>query len=423
MRRSLENLLHWRLMSENTRKNTRGLLSSIQNQGELDLPMGFDTLQRLVIAIAEDFKLNVEQSGRLKGCVFPELRDVQILPLTLGNAPAMLGGEQNYWQQFLEAQGRGDWPAMERICCHVAVLGENALIRSGRIGLREYILAHGYATWLSPGERKIAYTRLYNRIKNAPTDQEAYRIHRKNNHDWLYQSLGFPAMMGTADAVKKKYADEKKNDEKKRERVIIVLILAFLLLFFLAFFLCRILKCPCYRCGATFKPSAVGTAWGMVFLSAVIQSALMEWLGGIQDRRLILAPLQALFFKAWQSPVKTLIVSSPGNAALNCASRNDTIFNAAPALLFLYIVLSTPLFFNWAFFRLLFLSIVTITITLIKVTIKLREKHLVFYLVNLFGLEQKHHPGLSGVVEIVLLTVFTFDIDCTVTSYQYSMLI
>ena len=66
-------------------------------------------------------------------------------------------------------------------------------------------------------------------------------------------------------------------------------------------------------------------------------------------------------------------------------------------------------------------SLVIVTVTVFKVIIKLREKQIALYLVNLLNLRQKEFPGLSGVVDIVLISVFTFDIEYTTATYQYVM--
>jgi hypothetical protein len=93
----------------------------------------------------------------------------------------------------------------------------------------------------------------------------------------------------------------------------------------------------------------------------------------------------------------------------------------AAMLPFLY---GFPLVYEWMWikWRPLFLTFI-VYISVIKATVKLKEKQIVLYLVNLLGGDQKNRTGLSGVVDMIFLTVFTFDIDYTVTSYQYSILI
>jgi len=69
------------------------------------------------------------------------------------------------------------------------------------------------------------------------------------------------------------------------------------------------------------------------------------------------------------------------------------------------------------------IALITVYVTFIRAVIHVREEQIVLYLVNLLLPMQKGLNGLSGVVNMVFLTVFSFDIDYTVTSYHYSMLV
>ena len=86
-----------------------------------------------------------------------------------------------------------------------------------------------------------------------------------------------------------------------------------------------------------------------------------------------------------------------------------------------FYIFNRPILFIYLFIYPVLHSLVVVTVTLIKVIIKLREKQIALYLVNLLSLKQKEFPGLSGLADIVLITVFTFDIEFTTTTYQYVM--
>ena len=115
------------------------------------------------------------------------------------------------------------------------------------------------------------------------------------------------------------------------------------------------------------------------------------------------------------------------------APRKDivqTLSNIGPlpfipetVFLFWYIFFGYPFCDEWDFMRFMFCSVVIVTVTVIRVFIRLRERQIVLYLVNMLLPGRKGFYGLSGVVVMVLLTVFTFDIECTSTSYQYSMIV
>jgi hypothetical protein len=89
----------------------------------------------------------------------------------------------------------------------------------------------------------------------------------------------------------------------------------------------------------------------------------------------------------------------------------------------LYTTLSYTTFYYWLLIKWLPLRFLHVMyITIIKLTIKLRVRNIVLYLVNLLQpLNQKNRVGLSGVVDTVLLTVF--DVDIGYTSMTYSVMV
>ena len=102
----------------------------------------------------------------------------------------------------------------------------------------------------------------------------------------------------------------------------------------------------------------------------------------------------------------------------------DGMGNAAQGLFYPYSFLGYPADLYWLYKRWLpYYFWITVTVNVVKVTIKLRERQAVFYLVNLLNWARGKLQGLSGVVDTVLLTIFTFDIDYTVTTYTYSIIV
>ncbi len=86
------------------------------------------------------------------------------------------------------------------------------------------------------------------------------------------------------------------------------------------------------------------------------------------------------------------------------------------SFLFFFIYIWNSLHGKW-------FSIVTVYVEIIKIVIRLSGRQVVLYLVNLLSLNQKNCRGLSGVVDRVTLTIFTFDIEYTSIILVYSMLI
>jgi len=79
---------------------------------------------------------------------------------------------------------------------------------------------------------------------------------------------------------------------------------------------------------------------------------------------------------------------------------------------------------GWEFAKIFTHIARTVYITIIKLTIKLKERSIMLYLVNLVSpLNQKNLVGLAGVVSKEWFTTFSFDIDYTSSTYAYTTVV
>jgi hypothetical protein len=101
------------------------------------------------------------------------------------------GMTEDIWAMYLRA---GSDEERQHISEVLAPKQENPVIRSGRMTKLNFIKAHGYVTWLSPSEHERFYGNLYDLIKNASTDEEAFDVHARNNRIWRTTGFGAPAM-------------------------------------------------------------------------------------------------------------------------------------------------------------------------------------------------------------------------------------
>ena len=88
-------------------------------------------------------------------------------------------------------------------------------------------------------------------------------------------------------------------------------------------------------------------------------------------------------------------------------------FYAQAAFLYLYILFGCPVVFKWNFKRWVFFATIVVSVNVVKVIIKLRARQIAVYVIGLMK------GSLSQIFKIMFLTVFTFDIETTTTSYQY----
>jgi len=74
----------------------------------------------------------------------------------------------------------------------------------------------------------------------------------------------------------------------------------------------------------------------------------------------------------------------------------------------------------WVFIRCLFVSVVTFTVTIIKIIIKVRSRQIILSIASFL----KFANGvLLGFIHLEFLTVNSIDIDEETMSYQYTMVV
>jgi hypothetical protein len=249
--------------------------------------------------------------------------------------------------------------------------------------------------------------------------------HIWNNLKYLFLGKGKLAMT-TVD----------KDSDKERKKRIIAVILVFLftvLVFLLVFELMKLFKSGSVPTSPAAQPKTSSARRGpavVAFLSASINLPIINGA----------AHLSKVFRPASKVPMGVLSRAKRNYSSfIHCSDllgRKDTLKacpNAGPWVPFIpdqivqYHFLNTILwdpsdYWIWIKWRPL-IEYIIIYISVIKVMIKLKAKQIVLYLVNLLGLGRRVLKGLSGLVDIVLLTVFSLDIDYTVTTYQYSELV
>ena len=94
------------------------------------------------------------------------------------------------------------------------------------------------------------------------------------------------------------------------------------------------------------------------------------------------------------------------------------IFDLEIIYLFLYLLFFCPFILVWGFMRWVTNEVITVTVTIIKAIIKLKERQIVLNVVGLLG-----GNNLSEVFRIMFLTIFTLDVEFTTTTYQYKMMV
>jgi predicted Rossmann-fold nucleotide-binding protein len=227
-------------------------------------------------------------------------------------------------------------------------------------------------------------------------------------------------------------SDKKASDrdsENKRDKIIIV-IMALLLLVLLAFFLCRIFMWPFCPCRCACRLPALVTVW----LKGPSSSLSMKWLRIIQYRwwrfySVSICPMRALYCRAWQFCFKEITWCFYAWyycwSLLENTPCNGIIFNPEQAYLFLYIVLCSPLFLDWWYFRWVHHSIRTIYVTIFKVVITAGERHFMLGIRTLLG-GNTNSPGFwTGFNNLIapVISACTYNISYTSTTYAYTIIV
>jgi len=215
--------------------------------------------------------------------------------------------------------------------------------------------------------------------------------------------------------------NSEKKSEEKRERIKEALIILLLLLAFLALLLYLMLTGNC-KCGCTCKLAKAG----LVRLNKGPVTLIKKWLRGIRYRPslrhhlipVIFAPMRALCFRAWQICIKL------PDSLLKYFYCNYTAFNPAQVLPFSG-VLNTLLFYNWLYFRLIYVSIHVIIVTIFKVIITLTQRQIVLWLATSMGTKPSGRGYWTGYFNLIprFMNIYTCNICYTSTTYEYTTIV
>jgi len=201
-------------------------------------------------------------------------------------------------------------------------------------------------------------------------------------------------------------SDEQKNSDKKRERIILAFIFLIFLFWTLIYFIFKLKQMMKHRkCFAACKPVTIRAkkirrcrkvCWHKSRIFYQPSTFVSEEWGSV------------FTYKAWME-----IRNNEGMKFFIKQSGAVLIFYAKVTTLFLSIFLCCPAVFKWNFKRWVFFTTIVVSINVVKTIIKLRTRQIAVYVIGLMK------GSLSQIFKIMFLTVFTFDIETTTTSYQY----
>jgi len=202
------------------------------------------------------------------------------------------------------------------------------------------------------------------------------------------------AMTGAQDPEQQKDLDKQKDSNKKREKIIAALLLC--LMFLILSYLISKLWQAVRSSGVVSKRALLAIykkvlSGGSSAVHGVMFSSGSKNTPSITDGRITMI-LNKTAVKIGYTPFSSFFTEALSLSWLE----------------FFYIF--EPEFIRWFSF-----STITILITVIKVVIKLRVRQIMLNIVGLVG------GRLSKIFHIMFFNIFTFDIECTVTSYQYRM--
>ena len=307
----------------------------------------------------------------------------------------------------------------------VAPIIEEIILWLKLITEQEWIDAHDY----SGKERAdLAHLSKYAQRKNFGQSFKRIALHRHNNI--RYEETGKGALSMTSahnsdeqiKTMEKKDTNEKKDEERKREnlremaRFLLMILLLLLLLWLLFHFLSNnptgpVLSLP-LPATVPFK-SKPTTVVHLTWLPKAgrikgwIQKRVRKFIGGYP-----LIPTKKNIYRGRNG-------SNPNNPwpALNYGSAKGSITSnkETPSR-------SAEIFYIWNYYfwifpMLVFLSLITIVVTLLKVNIRVSERQIVLYLAGFLK------NSLSQVLDLMVLTIFTVDIDYTTTTFEYTMIV
>jgi hypothetical protein len=262
-------------------------------------------------------------------------------------------------------------------------------------------------------------------------------LHRANNIAYEERGIGALLIAGSlpADQVGLAQDIDRKRETMRTALKFVILFIGILLLTGMAFYLFVKSKHPIQPGSivvetelsslVSSKASSVSRASGHSLPSRPLRAS-MRYRRGLVYGPKVFAP-EMIFQEYWQwiYPCWSVVTKNicrtvriPCGARRHFCSRNGgySFPILCQGILF-------PVYFDWFYSRWFPISRVTISVNIIKVNIKLEEKQLVFYLINLLNNNFGKLGFLSGVVQTILLTVLTADITYTTSSYQYSIVV
>ncbi len=410
----IEKLMGWRLMSENTKENTFAFLRQVGRKHLIreDLP-------GLMTAITRDFKLNAQQGQALNGCVFIEPRGIPLtLPITyfigyllywalkIGSAFSWIPGHAISIRRWIELEVAPlleapifQWVSEERIMrWHGILPGDHSPIAERRrAGIR-----------MIKEEIKKGYQ--YGLFKSLTNNILAHRQYNFKNPD---------AALSISD---RSVRMTKEDTEKKRGEMIIALAILFMLFVLpLAYLFIKLTRpISLYR----FIRGLMAPAKGQFRCLQATASSMRE--KSIQ------------YGRCWLQRPASVVQVYKVYVEWTCKAFNGVfagyplepvapycVFYPVPAHEYLNVILSTLLFYNWIYFRLLYVSIRVIFVTILKVVIMVSERQIVLDAESSMGTKPDSRGYWSGFFNLIprFINIFTCNICYTSTTYEYTMIV
>ena len=410
----IEKLMAWRYMSANTKENTLAFLRQIGRKHLIR-----EDLTGLMAAITKDFKLNAQQGQALNGCIFIEPR---VTPLTL--PITYFVGYLLYW--VLKICSCFSWIPEHAISIHrwvelkVAPLfeapvfqwaSEETIMRWHGILPEDHSpVAEHRRAGIRMIKEEIAKGYKYGWSKALVNNIRAHRHYNVNNPD---------AALTISDRSVKMTKDDK---EKKRGRMIIALAILFMLFVLpLAYLFIKLTRpISLYRF--------------IRGLMAPVKGRLRSPQGKILSKR----GKYIQHRRCWAQRPATIVPVNKIYGDLACDLNKGKfpgyplepvvvycVFYPVPAQEHINVILSTLLFYNWIYFRLLYVSIRVIFITILKVLITVSERQIVLDAPTSMGTKPDSRGYWSGFFDLIprFMNIFMCNICYTSTTYVYTMIV
>jgi hypothetical protein len=419
MKYTLKDLLDWRLMSENTRVNTVAFLRQIRGTH-----LTREHMDGLVAPIALDFNLNGEQIDLLKGSVYFEPR---VAPLTFSETYRF--GHKLY--RFLRIVTLGRFKTSEESIDRWIELYVSPLVEARKfekLSVEQLMLLHGHSMQ-DISISRIAEQRLAGILMIKQEIEDGYRVggilgpitariynilaHNRYN---LYNREAVLTIM------KKSAKITEEDTEKKREKTIIALIILFLLLGLLMLYFLIIFKRSLNPGGLICQLPVLVTPWptGMSGNIAKKGPRIIQHWRCRSYRPALFMPVSKIY-SGWPyellNNTRTVYPVVPINPFY--------AYYSATIQAFLNTILSTLIFYNWIYFRLLYVTIREIFVTVLKVVITVSERQIVLDAATSMGTEPGSRGYWTGFFNLIprFINIFTCNISYTSTTYEYTMIV